>query len=389
MPRNCRSPASADLASLAQGLSLTFALERRDEPGSVSGSAAYAPEGERLDLDIAAREPAGGLIARAAGMEGLPALEATLKGSGPLDAWNGQLALSAGDVAAVSGAAGIRATPQGRRLTFGLDADVARLLPSDLAPLFEGRTELAGAATLSDERDIAIESFTARAAGFNASAGGRLDAANTADLTFDATLGDAARFAALARGATWRSLRLAGTAKGALCSSRRRRAARRRGAGRHGLRRRHAGRDAAHRAGRRRQSRSVGRRHGAGPHCHRSAGRGGAGHLGHFQRHGDAAGRRRSAARRADRRHHPPRRAHQPVHRPRRCKRHRRRGEGRAARPRRLRAARRASAGRHRRLRRHCVGRRRSLPRQPQSARLGELGSRPASPSSTASSARA
>lgn len=209
---------SADLASLAQGLSLTFALERRDEPGSVSGSAAYAPEGGRLDLDIAAREPAGGLIARATGMEGLPALEATLKGSGPLDAWNGQLALSAGDIAAVSGAAGIRATPQGHRLTFGLDADVARLLPADLAPLFEGRTELAGAATLSDRRDIAIENFTARAAGFNASAGGTIDAANTADLTFDVTLGDAARFAALARGATWRSLRLAGTARGALAA---------------------------------------------------------------------------------------------------------------------------------------------------------------------------
>ncbi len=54
------------------------------------------------------------------------------------------------------------------------------------------------------------------------------------------------------------------------------------------------------------------------------------------------------------------------------AERHRRRGEGRAARPRRLRAARRASAGRHRCLRRHCVGRRRPLPRQPQSARLGE-----------------
>lgn len=208
--------ASADLTSLTQGLSLTFALERRDAPGSVSGSVAYAPESGRLDLDIGAREPAGGLIARAAGFDGLPELAATLKGAGPLDAWDGQLRLTVGDIAEASGAAGIRAIPAGHRVTFAIDADVARVLPANLAPLFEGRTELAGAATIDAGRNIAIEKATAQAAGFNAAANGTLDAAANADLAFDLTLGEARRFSALAPGATWGGVRVNGTVKGAL-----------------------------------------------------------------------------------------------------------------------------------------------------------------------------
>lgn len=207
---------SADLASLAQGLSLTFALERLDAPGTLSGSAAYAPDSGRLDLDIAAREPAGGLIARAAGFDGLPEIVATLKGAGPLDAWDGQLRLSVGDLGQASGAAGIRATPDGHRLTFAIDADMARLLPSDIAPLFEGRTELAGAGTLDEGRNIAIENLTAHAAGLRARISGTLDASHTANLTFNATLPASAPFAALVPGAVWRSIHATGTLKGAL-----------------------------------------------------------------------------------------------------------------------------------------------------------------------------
>ncbi|MFT0861225.1 translocation/assembly module TamB domain-containing protein [Ancylobacter sp. G4_0304] len=209
--------ASADLAALGRALALEFAVERHDAPGKIAGTARYAPESGQLDLDIAAQEPAGGLIARAAGMDGLPELDATLKGAGTLDAWDGRLNLSAGDVAQVGGVAGIRAVPQGHRLTFALDADMAKLLPANLAPLFEGRTELAGAALVDPARLVTIETATARAAGFGASVTGTFDAAaNAPDLAFHVTLGEAARFAALAPGVSWQSVALDGTLKGTL-----------------------------------------------------------------------------------------------------------------------------------------------------------------------------
>jgi len=74
---------SARLVDPAEGLALDFALTRLDAPGEVRGRARYVPDGGKdiLDLDITASEPEGGLVARLAGIEGLPALSLSVKGS--------------------------------------------------------------------------------------------------------------------------------------------------------------------------------------------------------------------------------------------------------------------------------------------------------------------
>ncbi|QIB32414.1 translocation/assembly module TamB domain-containing protein [Ancylobacter pratisalsi] len=213
-PARLSFEASADIASLARGLSVDFDLARLDEPGSVKGRAAYAPETGNLELDIAAREPAGGLIARAAGVDGLPEIEATLKGAGPLDNWDGRLNLKAGDIAEAGGVAGIRAMGENHRVTFAIDADIARLLPADIAPLFEGRTELSGAATVAPDQAVTLEKVSARAAGFGAALNGTVSADRVFDLSFDVTAGDAARFSTLVPEIVWQGIRANGTLKG-------------------------------------------------------------------------------------------------------------------------------------------------------------------------------
>ncbi|MDI4664937.1 translocation/assembly module TamB domain-containing protein [Xanthobacter autotrophicus] len=211
--------ASAELRSLEQGLSAAFNLKRHDQAGSILGRLDYVPQPARLDLDVTAEEPAGGLVARAAGVAGLPAITATLKGSGPLDAWDGRLDLAAGDAAKVAGSAQVRASATGRRVSFTADADIARLLPAAVAPLFEGGAEIAGAATVTAARRIAIESATVRAAGFGAGVKGDVDAGTmAADLAFGVKAGEAARFAALAPGVSWRSVALDGTLKGSFAA---------------------------------------------------------------------------------------------------------------------------------------------------------------------------
>lgn len=207
--------ASADLSAATRAVALKFEIDRRDAPGRIAGTAAYAPESGQLDLDLSADEPSGGLIARAAGMDGLPELTASLKGSGTLDQWDGHLALQAGTLAQASGAAGIRAVTEGHRFTAAIDADIARLLPADIAPLFEGRTELAAAATLDTANRLAVESSSVRAAGFGAAVKGSFDLdSRIADLSFQARVPDNARFAALAPGISWQSGTLEGTVKG-------------------------------------------------------------------------------------------------------------------------------------------------------------------------------
>ncbi|MFG1393280.1 translocation/assembly module TamB domain-containing protein [Xanthobacter agilis] len=211
--------ASADLMAAGKGLSADFALDRKDAPGTVKGRVHYTPDTRVLDVDIAASEPAGGLVARAAGMDGLPPLDARLAGKGPIDAWDGKLAVSAGDVAQVAGAAGVRAVDGGHRITMALDADVAKLLPPAVAPLFEARTELAATAVVTAAGPVDVETLTVRATGFGFAAKGQVDPQGPrVDLAFSAVAGDAAGFAALAPGMGWTSVKLEGVAKGLLAA---------------------------------------------------------------------------------------------------------------------------------------------------------------------------
>lgn len=209
--------ASAELRSLESGVSAAFDLTRTDQPGSLKGQLAYGPQAGTLDLDVTAQEPAGGLVARAAGLEGLPALTATLEGSGPLDAWDGRLDLNAGDAARATGAAQVRATGAGRRVVFTAEAEAASLLPAQVRSLFEGRTQLAGTATVDAALRIAIDTASVQAAGFRAGLRGTFDArAMTPDVAFSLTAGDAARFAGVAPGIAWRAVAAEGTLKGSL-----------------------------------------------------------------------------------------------------------------------------------------------------------------------------
>lgn len=210
---------SADLMARGPGLSANLALDRKDAPGRIAAKVEYLPETRNLDVNITANEPAGGLVARLAGMDGLPELNASIEGNGPIDAWDGHLRLTAGDIAQMSGAAGVRAVPEGHRINLGLDADVARLLPGDIAPLLDGRTEISGTALVQDGGLVDVESFTARAAGFGAAARGLVDLeGNRSDLAYSAVLGDASRFAGLAPGVKWESVKLEGVLKGKLAS---------------------------------------------------------------------------------------------------------------------------------------------------------------------------
>jgi translocation and assembly module TamB len=74
-------------------------VERTDGPlGSVSVKSSYALTDRTLDLDAQLREPADGLVAQLLGIAGLPEIELSLVGRGPVADWRGHLAAKSGDV---------------------------------------------------------------------------------------------------------------------------------------------------------------------------------------------------------------------------------------------------------------------------------------------------
>jgi translocation and assembly module TamB len=192
--------ASARIMEPASGLSAGFALERRDAEGGARGTLAYLPETQTLHIEVQAREPEGGLMARLAQMDRLPAIEAEIRGRGPLDTWNGTINLTAGATAAISGTASIRREGKGHRVALGVNADLQHLLPANVAPLFEGVSKITATALMDALTRVLIETLSVRTPAFGASVTGTVDgAAGTADLAFDVTGGDAARFAMLLR----------------------------------------------------------------------------------------------------------------------------------------------------------------------------------------------
>lgn len=208
--------ASLRLMEPERGVSVVFDLERKDAPGTLKGTLAYVPGTRHLEVDIAAQEPPGGMVARLAGLEGLPALDAALKGSGALEDWSGTLNASAGDQVKLDGTARILAQTGAHVVTLAAGGDISRALPKAYAPLLEGRAELRGEARVAPDLAVDIRRLVLTSAGGSAEVAGTLDAARRADLTFAASLGEARRFAALVPDVTWSAARLSGTLKGAL-----------------------------------------------------------------------------------------------------------------------------------------------------------------------------
>lgn len=213
--------AAVTLMEPARGLSVIFALDRIDMPGTIRGKVHYSPTDDGLEMDLQAQEPAGGLVARLLRLEGLPALDGQLRGTGPLDRWDGKLSVQAG--AAVSGEANawIRAEGPNRRVTFSADADLSRAIPTVYAPLLAGKTSLEGNASITPAYLIHLTRLTVRSAAGSAVVSGTIDApAATGALRFDAILAGSKPFAGLAPGVGFSAARASGALVGALASPR-------------------------------------------------------------------------------------------------------------------------------------------------------------------------
>lgn len=200
----------------AQGLFVTFRLDRRDGEGFAAGAVRFAPQTAELDVDIKAQEPEGGLFARLAGFEGLPAFDAQVKGTGTLDDWTGTLSARAGTLASLEGTATIMAQGADRVVQMTAHGDVGHALPAAYAPLFEGRSDLSARIVAAGEGGFRVDGLEFRAAGLTFSAQGAVPLAGPLGLGFTARVGESARFSALLPGISWSAATMTGGLTGTL-----------------------------------------------------------------------------------------------------------------------------------------------------------------------------
>ena len=116
----------ATLGRASDGLDLVFDLQRQDAPGALGLQLAFEPKSTALKLVAAVHEPAGGLIAHAVKLDGLPPVDLDLIGDGKLDAFQSKLTFSAGPLASVAGGARLDRRDAQRALTLDLDGAISQ-----------------------------------------------------------------------------------------------------------------------------------------------------------------------------------------------------------------------------------------------------------------------
>lgn len=213
-----RVEGSLDLASGGSSLETHLAVDRiDDQPGQVRLDAAFNPDQKRLDLNLKASEPAGGLIAKALSIPGEPPVSATLDGQGTLDDWKGTLIATAENAASLNADATVKAVPEGHAVTLAAGGDVAALLGPEVAPLVGPQPTLNGTVLVAPDGALTLQPVAVRAAAGTATLNGTVGAdRRTLNLTYEVAAGPDSALHGVAPDIAWREGVVTGSAAGTL-----------------------------------------------------------------------------------------------------------------------------------------------------------------------------
>lgn len=174
----------AERAPLA--IEAELSMERRDgHDGTVSALVHFLPEDNRLDLDVQAAEPAGGIIANLLQLPDAPPVNVSISGNGPLADWTGRGTFHVGGqlIAEVSGHHAF--IDGGSRVELRGDGDFARFVPARLQSLLAGRTRFELAGSRHAERGITVETATVDTSVLRGVAKGSINPAGATDFSLE------------------------------------------------------------------------------------------------------------------------------------------------------------------------------------------------------------
>ncbi|RWO57396.1 MAG: translocation/assembly module TamB [Mesorhizobium sp.] len=174
----------ADAAPLALATSLN--ITRRDgKQGKLDANIHFAPADNKLDLDLKASEPAGGIIANLLKLPDAPPVNILVTGTGPVANWSGigTFVVDGQIVTQLTGRHQL--TDKGNYVEAKGDGDFQRFLPDNLKSLFAGKTsfDLAGTAIVTGGVEVERASIDSDAV--HGTAAGIIDPNGASDLSVE------------------------------------------------------------------------------------------------------------------------------------------------------------------------------------------------------------
>ncbi|WP_102960008.1 translocation/assembly module TamB domain-containing protein [Mangrovicella endophytica] len=184
-PARLKATASLGLAADPTRLDVRANIDRLDKPGTIAATIAFAPAEDRLTIDVAASEPAGGLVAGLLQLPGAPPVNLTVKGNGPLSDFMANGALTVGGEQAASVTARVNALPEGRRVSASLSVAAERFAPDSVRAYVSGATTLDAQLLFRPDGLIGIDQADLASDALALTARGTLDQTGTGnDLSF-------------------------------------------------------------------------------------------------------------------------------------------------------------------------------------------------------------
>ncbi|RUX24547.1 translocation/assembly module TamB, partial [Mesorhizobium sp. M7A.F.Ca.US.011.01.1.1] len=161
-------------------------ITRHDgKQGNVDAKIHFAPADNRLDLDLKASEPAGGIIANLLKLPDTPPVDINVSGTGPLANWNGIGTFSVDGKIVTQLTGRHQLTDKGNHIEAKGDGDFARFLPENLKPLFAGKTSFDIAGTATSAGGVSVDRANIDSDAVHGTATGIVDPAGASDLSVE------------------------------------------------------------------------------------------------------------------------------------------------------------------------------------------------------------
>ncbi|MER9654871.1 translocation/assembly module TamB domain-containing protein [Mesorhizobium sp. M0152] len=174
----------ANAAPLA--VETTLNVTRHDgKQGNVDANIHFSPADNKLDLDLKASEPAGGIIANLLKLPDAPPVEIIVSGTGPLANWSGIGTFVVGGQIVTQLTGRHQLTDNGNLVEAKGDGDFARFLPENLKPLFAGKTSFDIAGTATSAGGVSIDRARIESDAVQGTATGIFDPAGASDLAVE------------------------------------------------------------------------------------------------------------------------------------------------------------------------------------------------------------
>jgi len=159
-------------------------IARRDgRAGSIDATVDFAPADNRLNIDISASEPQGGIIANLLQLPGEPAVEIDVTGSGPAADWSGSGTFTVDGTVITRVNARHQMTDRGSAIEVTGEGEFERFLPENLRPLLAGQASFDLAGTLTGSGGVEITRATVQSEAVTATAAGTVDPQGATDFS--------------------------------------------------------------------------------------------------------------------------------------------------------------------------------------------------------------